>query len=135
MLPVTVGERSVGSNCVTPQRSSGAGTAADALHSEKMQAVEGHLWLFAVLGTLLSVTQLLVYATLARQGRRSIHLVWAALVVSVVAGSVATTPTQLLGVMIGVTAVLTSALVAISLRSDSTERSVGGVVPAAPRAD
>ncbi|MFC7359519.1 lipopolysaccharide biosynthesis protein [Nocardioides astragali] len=112
-----------------------AGTAADALHSEKMQAVEGHLWLFAVLGTLLSVTQLLVYATLARQGRRSIHLVWAALVVSVVAGSVTTAPTQLLGVMIGVTAVLTSALVALSLRSDATDHSVGGVVPAATRAD
>lgn len=112
-----------------------AGTAADVLQSEKMQAVEGHLWLFAVLGTLLSITQLLVYATLARQGRRSIHLVWAALVVCVVAGSLTTTPTQLLSVMIGVTAVLTAALVAISLRTDAGSGSVGSVVPAAPRAD
>lgn len=116
-----------------------AGTTADVLRSEKLQAVEGHLWRFAVLGTLLSITQLLVYATLARRGRRSIALVWAALVVSVVAGSATTTPTQLLGVMIGVTAVLTAALVAISLRSDSPDAagsgSVGGVVPAAPGAD
>lgn len=97
-----------------------AGVAADVLRSEKLQAVEGHLWLFAVLGTLLSITQLLVYATLARQGRRSIALVWAALVVSVVAGSATSTPTQLLTVMIGVTAVLTAALAAISLRSDSS---------------
>lgn len=117
-----------------------AGVAADVLRSEKLQAIEGHLWLFAVLGTLLSIIQLLVYATLARRGRRSIALVWAALVVSVVAGTATTTPTQLLGVMIGVSVVLTAALVAISLRSDSTRAaagsgSVGGVVPAAPRAD
>ncbi len=115
-----------------------AGLTADVLRSEKLQAVEGHLWLFAVLGTLLSITQLLVYATLARQGRRSIHLVWAALAVSVFAGSLTTTPTQLLGVMISVTVVLTAALAAISLRSDSSGAgggSVGGVVPAAPRAD
>ncbi|MCW2736542.1 oligosaccharide flippase family protein [Nocardioides sp.] len=117
-----------------------AGVAADVLRSEKLQAVEGHLWLFAVLGTLLSITQLLVYATLARQGRKSIALVWAALVVSVLAGSATSTPTQLLGVMITVTAVLTAALVAISLRSDASGGapaggSVGGVVPAAPGAD
>lgn len=112
-----------------------AGTAAQLLDSEKMRAVEGHLWLFALLGTLLSITQLLVYATLARQGRRSIHLVWAALVVCVGAGLLTTTATQLLSVMIGVTVVLTGALVATSLRGDASDRSVGGVVPAAPRAD
>lgn len=117
-----------------------AGVAADVLRSEKLQAVEGHLWLFAVLGTLLSITQLLVYATLARRGRRSIGLVWAALIMCVVAGSTTTTATQLLGVMIGVTVALTAALAVISLRSDSSpvadsEASVGGVVPAAPEAD
>lgn len=113
-----------------------AGTAADVMDSEKMQAVDGHLWLFAVLGTLLSITQLLVYATLARRGRRSIHLVWTALVACVVVGLMTTTPTQLLSVMIGVTVVLTAALVATNLRSDASDGgSVGGVVPAAPRAD
>jgi O-antigen/teichoic acid export membrane protein len=96
-----------------------AGFIADLLHSEKLSAVEGHLWLFAVLGTLLSITQLLVYATLARQGRGSIVLVWVALVVCVVAGSTTSTPTQLLTVMITVTAVLTGALVATSLRADA----------------
>ena len=116
-----------------------AGVAADVLDSEKLRAVEGHLWLFAVLGTLLSIAQLLVYATLARQGRRSIHLVWAALVVCVLAGAATATPTQLLAVMIGVTVLLTGVLVVTSLRSDSSgggaPSSVGGVVPAAPRAD
>ena len=117
-----------------------AGVAADVLDSEKLRAVEGHLWLFAVLGTLLSITQLLVYATLARQGRRSIHLVWAALVVCVLAGAATATATQLLAVMIGVTVVLTGVLVTTSLRSDSPSGraappSVGRVVPAAPGAD
>lgn len=113
-----------------------AGFTADVLDSEKLRVVEGHLWLFAVLGTLLSITQLLVYATLARQGRRSIHLVWAALVICVLAGSATTTPTQLLAVMIVMTVVLTGALMAISLRRDSSgDGSVGSVVPAAPRAD
>lgn len=116
-----------------------AGLAADLLDSEKLRAVEGHLWLFAVLGTLLSVTQLLVYATLAREGRRSILLVWVALVAAVAAGAATTTPTQLLTVMIAVTTVLTGVLVVASLRADRAgterDRSVGGVVPAAPHAD
>ncbi|MBS2938221.1 oligosaccharide flippase family protein [Nocardioides sp. J2M5] len=116
-----------------------AGVAADVLDSGKLRAVEGHLWLFAVLGTLLSVTQLLVYATLAREGRRSILLVWVALVAAVAAGAATTTPTQLLTVMIAVTTALTGVLVVASLRADRAgtepDRSVGGVVPAAPHAD
>lgn len=121
-----------------------AGFVADLLDSEKLRAVEGHLWLFAVLGTLLSVTQLLVYATLAREGRRSILLVWAALAVAVAVGATTTTPAQLLAVMIAVTAVLTGVLVVASLRADrgaprdggsGRPPSVGGVVPAAPHAD
>ena len=40
--------------------------------------VSSRLWLFAVLGTLLSLLQLLVYSVLARQGRRSSYVVWLA---------------------------------------------------------
>lgn len=97
-----------------------AAPVADLLDSEKLAEVQGRLWLFAVLGTLLSITQLLVYATLARRGRRSILLVWVALVLAVVLGSLTTTPTQLLTVMIGITAAVTAALVVTSLRSDET---------------
>ena len=96
-----------------------AGPVANLLDSDKLAEVEGRLWLFAVLGTLLSVTQLLVYATLARQGRRSIGLVWAALVVAVVAGTATSSPTGLLTVMIAVTAAVTAVLVATSLRADA----------------
>lgn len=45
--------------------------------------VESRLWVFAVLGTLLSMIQLLVYSVLARQGKRSVYVVWLALVTSV----------------------------------------------------
>lgn len=41
--------------------------------------VEPRLWIFAVLGTLLSMIQLLVYSVLARQGTRSVYVVWLAL--------------------------------------------------------
>lgn len=117
-----------------------AGFAADLLRSEKLAAVAGHLWLFAVLGTLLSMIQLLVYATLARQGRFSIALVWLALVACVAVGSTTSTPTGLLTVMISTSAVLAGLLVVTSLRADSGRTgpdtpSVGGVVPAAPHAD
>ncbi|CAM3492797.1 lipopolysaccharide biosynthesis protein [Nocardioides zeicaulis] len=118
-----------------------AGVAADLLRSEKLAAVAGHLWLFAVLGTLLSIIQLLVYATLARRGRFSIALVWLALAACVAAGATTSTPTGLLTVMISTSAVLTALLVATSLRADAgsvgsgDDGSVGGVVPAAPHTD
>src|SRR5204863_9298532 len=37
--------------------------------------IQGRLWLFAVLGTVLSMLQQLVYAVLARRGTRSVYLV------------------------------------------------------------
>lgn len=38
--------------------------------------VQSRLWTFAVLGTLLSMLQLLIYSVLARQGTRSTYVVW-----------------------------------------------------------
>jgi O-antigen/teichoic acid export membrane protein len=99
-----------------------APVAADLLDGPKLDEVQDHLWLFAVLGTLLSVTQLMVYAVLARRGKRSTYLVWAALVAVVVLGSLAGTMGQLLAVMIGVLLVLAAALFAVSLRADAAGR-------------
>src|SRR3546814_19043732 len=48
--------------------------------------IESRLWLFAILGTALSMLQLLVYSVLARPGTRSIYPVWAALVALVAGG-------------------------------------------------
>jgi O-antigen/teichoic acid export membrane protein len=42
--------------------------------------IESRLWVFAVLGTVLAMLQLLVYSVLARRGTRSTYLVWAAVV-------------------------------------------------------
>jgi O-antigen/teichoic acid export membrane protein len=41
--------------------------------------IQPYLWLFALLGTLLSTIQLLVYSVLARQGRWTVLAVWVAL--------------------------------------------------------
>lgn len=51
--------------------------------------VQDRLWLFAVLGALLSVLQLLVYAGLARRGRATKYLVGTGVVVLLAAGAAA----------------------------------------------
>lgn len=56
---------------------------------DQFAALTGRLWLFALLGTVLATLQLLVYSVLARRGRRSSLLLWGALVVMLVAGSLA----------------------------------------------
>ncbi len=38
--------------------------------------IESQLWLFAMLGTVLALLQLVVYSVLARQGTRSTYLIW-----------------------------------------------------------
>lgn len=77
--------------------------------------IESKLWLFAVLGTLLAMLQLLVYAVLARQGRRSVYAPWAALVLLVVLGLNCDSLESLLAVVVGVDALLLGVLLAISL--------------------
>ena len=42
---------------------------------EQYAEIESRLWMFAILGTLLAMLQLLVYSVLARQGPRSALLV------------------------------------------------------------
>jgi len=48
--------------------------------------VQSRLWLFAVLGTVLSTLQVLVYGVLAQQARAAVYVVWVAFGVLVVAG-------------------------------------------------
>nr|WP_274380491.1 lipopolysaccharide biosynthesis protein [Nocardioides cavernaquae] len=77
-------------------------------------AIEPKLWLFAILGTFLSMLQLLVYAVIARQGQHSIHLVWVTLACMVALGLTTTSVSGLLAVVIGADAVLFAALLAVS---------------------
>lgn len=78
--------------------------------------VRGLLWVFALLGTCMSVLQLLVYSVLARQGTASMVLVWVGLVaVVVVASTTVSTVFGLLAVVLAVDLVLLAVLLAISL--------------------
>jgi O-antigen/teichoic acid export membrane protein len=77
--------------------------------------VESRLWLFAVLGTVLSMLQLLVYSVLARQGLRSIVLVWLTLGALVVGGLAATSLNGLLTVVLVADGALFAALLGLSL--------------------
>ncbi len=77
--------------------------------------IESRLWLFAVLGTLLAMIQLLVYAVLARQGRRSVYAPWAALVLVVGLGLACDSLESLLALVVGVDGLLLAALLGISL--------------------
>jgi O-antigen/teichoic acid export membrane protein len=77
-------------------------------------AIRGHLWLFAILGTFLSMLQLLVYAVIARQGQHSIHLVWVTLAGMIALGLTTSSVSGLLAVVIGADSVLFVALLAVS---------------------
>jgi len=78
--------------------------------------VESLLWVFAVLGTVLALLQLQVYAVLARQGRRSVLLVWAALVALVIVGFGADSLRELVVRVVVVDSVLLVVLTILSLR-------------------
>lgn len=79
-------------------------------------AIQGQLWLFAILGTLLSVIQLLVYSVVARQSKRSVYLIWAALLVLLVAARRADDATSMVLSVAAVDVVLLLALLVTSLR-------------------
>jgi O-antigen/teichoic acid export membrane protein len=78
--------------------------------------IRGQLWLFAVLGTVLCLLQLLVYAVLARQGTRTIALVWIAVLAVLAVGSQRSTVTGLLTSVVIIDSVLFVALLLLSLR-------------------
>ncbi len=92
--------------------------------------VEGLLWLFAVLGTVLAMLQLQVYAVLARQARRSVLLVWGALVALAVIGLRTDSLAGLVSVVVGVDAVLLVVLTAVSLRITRLPTPVSNRLPA-----
>ncbi|MBS45760.1 MAG: polysaccharide biosynthesis protein [Nocardioides sp.] len=73
--------------------------------------IEGRLWVFAVLGTALSMIQLLVYGLLAQEGRRrATVLLWAALAVIALGGQATDSVTGLLTLVTATDVVLFLAL-------------------------
>jgi O-antigen/teichoic acid export membrane protein len=77
--------------------------------------IDDMLWIFAVLGTVLSLLQLLVYSVLARQGTRSVYFVWGGLAVLLVVGLQLSSLTALLLTVLAVDTALFVTLLVISL--------------------
>jgi O-antigen/teichoic acid export membrane protein len=92
--------------------------------------VSDRLWLFALLGTILSMLQLLVYAVLARSGRRPVLLVWAAFAAVVTAGFATDSVTGLLTVVLACDATLLVALLLTDVRR-ATRAAVNDLPPPA----
>jgi O-antigen/teichoic acid export membrane protein len=93
---------------------------------DKYHEIASALWVFAILGTALSMLQLLVYAVLARQGRRSVYLVWAAFLVVVGAGYFVGTVRELVTLVVTTDLVLFAALLAVSMRRLPNDENANG---------
>jgi O-antigen/teichoic acid export membrane protein len=120
-----------------------SGLAVIFVGGHEYAAIRDELWLFALLGTVLSMLQLLIYSVLARQARRAVLLVWGALVAVVALGQLADSVNELMFLVLTVDLVLLLALLAVALlhsrraaaAAGEPSSSVGGGVPAAPGAD
>ncbi len=78
------------------------------------QPIEPMIWAFAAIGTLWAMEQLMVYGAVARQSRRAVAVIWAGLVVLVVAAQLTSSITGLLWVVGSVHVVLLGILIVLS---------------------
>ncbi len=78
--------------------------------------LQDKLWLFALLGTVLALIQLMIYDGVARQHQRTVLVVWAALVVLLCSTPFVDRLSGLLTVVLSVDTLLFAVLVAASLR-------------------
>lgn len=92
-----------------------SGLALTFVGGAEYASIEEKLWLFAVLGTVLAMLQLLVYAVLARQGQRSVYFVWLTLIALVLGGLRADSLEALLIWVSAIDAVLFVVLLGLSL--------------------
>ena len=89
--------------------------------------------MFALVGTALSVVQLLLFSELARQGRSATWFIWAALALLCVSAPLVVQSVEEMVLLVAcIDGVLCLVLVAVAL---SSRPSVGSGVPAAPGAD
>jgi len=94
------------------------------------EPVKNDLYLFAIVGTLLSMVQLLVYSALARRQGRAVIMIWTALAVLVVSALAVNTQSALVLVVVAIDGALFLALLGVAL---STTRPAVAV-PAPPSA-
>jgi O-antigen/teichoic acid export membrane protein len=78
-------------------------------------AVQDDLWKFAIVGTLLSMVQLLVYSALARRQGRAVIMIWTALVVLVASALAVNTQSALVLVVVAIDGALFLALLGVAL--------------------
>ncbi|MGH3509133.1 MAG: lipopolysaccharide biosynthesis protein [Nocardioidaceae bacterium] len=90
--------------------------AVEFVGGSQYSALQSRLWLFAVIGTLLAMIQLLVYSVVARQHQHAVYVIWAALVVLIGLAPVVSSVSFLIGCVIAIDSTLFLVLLALSLR-------------------
>jgi O-antigen/teichoic acid export membrane protein len=96
---------------------------------DQYREIASTLWVFAILGTALSMLQLLVYSVLARQGRRPVYLVWAAFVAVVGIGYFLGSLDSLIILVVSTDVVLLALLLGLSLYSLPREPAIEADLP------
>jgi len=82
---------------------------------DDFEAIKTDLWKFAIVGTLLSMVQLLVYSALARRQGRAVIMIWTALVLLVVLALAVNVATSLVLAVVAIDALLFAALLGVAL--------------------
>lgn len=81
--------------------------------------IDARLWLFALLGTLLAMMQVMVYEVVARQNRVGVYTVWAGLAVLLAAVAITHSTLELLGLVLAVDVLVLIVLVLTAGRGRS----------------
>ena len=79
------------------------------------EPIKNDLWKFAIVGTLLSMVQLLVYSALARRQGRAVIIIWSALASLVILALAVNAATSLVLVVVAIDGLLFAALLAVAL--------------------
>jgi len=96
---------------------------------EEFAPIQDDLWKFAIVGTLLSMIQLLVYSALARRQGRAVIMIWTALALLVTGALAVATATSLVLVVMTIDGLLFLALFGVAL----TGRRPSSLQPAGAR--
>ena len=106
---------------------------------DEYASVRDELWLFALLGTVLAMLQLIVYQVLAQRSHRRVGLIWLAVAALAPLAVWATDgESSLLAVVLCVDVILLGALVTLVIRADRVGQRLGRDrvrAPAAPEAE
>jgi O-antigen/teichoic acid export membrane protein len=94
--------------------------------------VKDDLWKFAIVGTLLSMVQLLVYSALARRQGRAVIMIWTSLALLVVLALVANAATSLVLVVVAIDGLLFLALLGVALSGGRARMAPSIEAPATP---